>query len=68
MYFLMCVGVLCLSLFWYALLSDLSSFVIILKRKRGPVAVLRMSSYCKYKVALPHGAIGWSAVYDFGIS
>ena len=27
-----------------------------------------MSSYCKYSVALPHGAVGWSAVCDCGIS
>ena len=30
--------------------------------------VLRMSCYCKCSVALPHGAMGWSAVCDCGIS
>ena len=27
-----------------------------------------MSFYCKCPVALPHGAVGWSAVYDCAIS
>ena len=40
MYFSLFVGVLCLSLFWYALLCILSSFAIILKRKRELVALL----------------------------
>ena len=30
--------------------------------------VFWMSCYCKCPVALPHGAVGWSAVYDCGIS
>ena len=34
MYFPLFVGVLCLSLIWYALLCVLSSFEIVLKRKR----------------------------------
>ena len=37
------VGVLCLSLFWYALLCVISSFAIILKRKRELVALLLLS-------------------------
>ena len=49
----------------------LSSFAIILKRKRELVAllfiVLWMSCYCKYPVT-PHGTVGWSAVCDCGIS
>ena len=55
-------------------LCVLSSFANILKRKRELVAllllltVLRMSCYCKCSVTLPHGAVGWSAVYDCGIS
>ena len=40
MYFPLLVGVLYLSLFWYALLFVLSSFAIILKRKRELVALL----------------------------
>ena len=39
-------GVLCLSLFWYALLYVLSSFAIILTRKRVPVALLLLSFGC----------------------
>ena len=49
-YCLMCfplfVGVLCLSLFGYALLCVLSSFAINLKRKRELVALLLMSYGC----------------------
>ena len=30
--------------------------------------VLQMSYYCKCSVALPHCAVGWSAVCDCGIS
>ena len=43
MYFPLFVGVLCLSLFCYALLCVHSSFVIILKRKRKLVALLFLS-------------------------
>ena len=42
-----------------------SSFSIILTRKRDLVA---LSCYCKCSVALPYGAMGWSAVCDCGIS
>ena len=42
--------VLCLSLFWYALLCILSSFAIILKRGRGLVALLCL--YCFAHVLL----------------
>ena len=37
------MGVLCWSLFWYALLYVLSSFAIILTRKRELVALLLLS-------------------------
>ena len=37
------MGVLCLSLFWYALLCALPSFAIILKRKRELAALLLLS-------------------------
>ena len=30
--------------------------------------VFQMSCYCRISVALPHGALGWSAVCDCGIS
>ena len=40
------MGVLCLSLFWYTLLCVLSSFAIILKRKRELVTLLLLSYGC----------------------
>ena len=46
MYFPLFVGVLCLSLFCYALLSVHSSFAIILKKKRKLVALLFLSYRC----------------------
>ena len=46
MYFLLFVGVLCLSLFCYALLYVHSSFANILKRKRKLVALLLLSYRC----------------------
>ena len=46
MYFSLFVGVLCLCNFWYALLCVLSSFAIILKRKRELVALLLLSNGC----------------------
>ena len=61
-------GVLCWSLFWYALLYVFSSFAIILTRKRELVTLLLLSCYCMCPVALPHGAVGWSAVSDCGLS
>ena len=67
MYFPLFVGVLCLHLFCYALLCVHSSFAIILKRMRK-IIVLQMYYYSKCSVALPHGALGWSAVCDCGIS
>ena len=71
MYFPLYVGVQRLSLFDYALLCVHSSFAIILKRKSElcfAFIVLRMSCYCKCSVAIPRGAVGWSAVCDCGIS
>ena len=65
------VGVPCLSLFCCALLCVLSSFAIILKRKRELVALLLLSYGCLVTVnvlSLHHGAVGWSAVCDCGIS
>ena len=43
MYHPLFVGVLCCSLFWYVLLYVLSSFAIILTRKRELVALLLLS-------------------------
>ena len=60
MYLPLFVGVLCLSLFCYALLcvhleeeDTAGCFAII---------VLQMYCYFKFSVALPNGALGWSAV------
>ena len=53
----------------YALLYILSSF---LDEEEGAGCLgfidIWMSRYCKPLVALPHGAMGWSAVCDCGIS
>ena len=60
-------GVLCLSLFWCALLWVLSRVPIILKRK----ILFLLSHPCLAilcYVALPHGVMGWSAVCDSGIT
>ena len=39
-----------------------------LEDERAGLLVLRMSCCCKCSVALPHSAVGWSAVCDCGIS
>ena len=57
------MGVLCLFLFYCTLLCVLSSFAIILKRKRENwmlcfFIVLWMSCYCKYSVTLSHD-VSW---------
>ena len=46
MYFPLFVGVMCLSLFCYALLCGHSSFAIIFKRKKKLVALLLLSYSC----------------------
>ena len=72
MYFPLFVGGLCLPLFCYALLCVHSSFAIIIEEeeKAGCFAIIVLQMYCYYKcfVALPHGAVDWSAVCDCGIS
>ena len=45
-----------------------SSFAIILMGKRELVDLLCLSCDCCCSVALPDGAMGWSAVCDCGIS
>ena len=60
------VGVCNCSMFCCTLLYVQSSFAIILMGKRELVALLSLSSWCC--VALPHGAMGLSAVCDCGIS
>ena len=71
MYFPLFVGVLCLSLFCFAVLCVLSSFAIILKRKRKLIALQLLSYKCIVTINvlwLFHGAVGWSVVCDWRIS
>ena len=56
-----------------ALLSVLSSFAVILLRKREIVScftfiVFMLSCGCLCSVSLPHDSMGWSAVSDCGIT
>ena len=53
MYLPLFVGVLCLSLFLYALLCVLSMFALILKRKRELVALVLLSHGCLVTVNTP---------------
>ena len=57
--------ILCLSLFYYALLCVHSSAIIL--KSIFAIIVLRMYCYCKCSMVLPHGAMGWSAQCDCGI-
>ena len=68
MNFSLFVGVLCLSLFCYALLCVHSSFEE--EEKPGCFAIIVLQMYCYYKcsVSIPRGAVDWSAVCDCGIS
>ena len=50
MYIPLFVGVPCLSLLWYTLLCVLSSFAIILKRKRELFVLLLLSYRCLFTV------------------
>ena len=50
---------------------SISVFAIILNRKRKLVALLLLSYRCSNTIndlSLPHGAVSWSAICDFGIS
>ena len=61
------MGVLCLSLFCYALLCVHFSLAIILKRMKKLVDLLLLSYICivtKCSLAPPRVAVGWSAVCD----
>ena len=72
MYLPLFVGVLCWSLFWYALLYVLSSFAIILTRKRDLVAELVLSFGCLVTVNVLwlSFTVTWvgPAICDCGIS
>ena len=58
------MGVCNCSMFRCTLLYVHSSIAIILMGKRELVALLNLSSWCLVMVALPHGAMGLSAVCD----
>ena len=67
MYFLLFVGVLCLS-FCFAMHYFVSLLVLqssSREREAGCFAfiIVQMNCYYKCSVALPHGAVGWSAVF-----
>ena len=69
MYFPLFVGVLyclllCITLCPFWLCNHLEE-----EEKAGCFAIIVLQIYCYYKcsVALPHGALGWSAVCDYGI-
>ena len=65
------MGFQCWSLFWCALLCVLLVCNHLDKKERAgyfAFIVFRMSCHCKYSVALPHDAVGWPAVCDYGIS
>ena len=66
------MGILCLSVFCYALLCVLSGFPIIMRGSGGLVALLLLSYGCLVAVGVlwlfPCGAVGWSAMCDCGIS
>ena len=67
------VGFCVCSMFCCTLLCILSSFAVIMhdgEERAGwfILSVFLMSCYCYCSVALPHGAMGWSAVCDCGIS
>ena len=71
MYLQLPMGVQCWSLFWYVFLCVLSSFEIILIKKRE--SLLLCFNCLSYVLLLlmvcgSHGAVGWSAVCDCGIS
>ena len=59
------VGFCVCFMFYCTLLCVLSSFAFISMGKRELVSLLCLSFWCI--VALPHGAVGWSAECDCGI-
>ena len=70
MYFPLFVGVLCLSIFCYALLCAHSRCNHLEEDETaGYFTIIVLQMYCNYKcsLALPHCAVGWSALCDCGI-
>ena len=63
MYRQLFVGFLCWSVFWSSLLCVLSSFAIILTRKRE-LTTLLLLSFGRLVIVNSYGAVGLSAVCD----
>ena len=57
-------------LMYFPLFFGSSVLVCEEEKKAGCFAIIVIQMYCYYKwyVALPHGAVGWFAVFDCGIS
>ena len=73
MYFPLFVGVLCLSLFCYKCITLRPFYFsnhLEEEEKGGYFAFIALQMYRYYKcsVALLHGAVGWYAVFNCGIS
>ena len=71
MYLPLSVEVLFLSLFWCSCYVSFLFYNRLDEEERaGCFAFIffLMSCYCKCSVAFPHGAVGWSAICDCGIS
>ena len=66
MYLPLFVGVLCWSLFWYALLYALPSFANDKEERADCFDFIVYWMFCYRSAALPHGAVGWTAVCDCG--
>ena len=70
---IVCGGSVLVTSFWYSLLCVLSSFAIILMKKRELIAFLLLSFGCLVTVnrvwlLLAVGAVSWSAMCECGIS
>ena len=63
-----CHGVVCSLWLWYFLIILTYYFWRGIENWLFAFIVLQMYCYYKCSVALPHGAVGWSAVCDCGIS
>ena len=52
----------------FVVLCVLSGFAIILLKKRELVCFTLIMEWLSCSLSLPHGALGWFAVYDCGIA
>ena len=65
------MGILCLSLFWYAYFAPSLVCNHLEEEERAGsfvFTVLLISCYCKCSVSFPHDVVGWSGVYCCFIS